>query len=434
MFARGPVDRVVPNERSPVPSGDCSLWRTHGPWTFFHEERALGDPVPPGLKHWKPHGIIVRLTGAKLIRQVRRMKTPAVDLYREDETADIPGVAIDQNALIRMAVGHFWERGFKNFAYCGFTNVLFSELRHELLRQAPCRARFAGTGLLLPGAAAAAGLAAIEAHALQYADQLIDWIGRQPKPLALLACNDERAQQALTLCRQAGIAVPDQVAVLGVDNDDVECELCDPPLSSIDPNCEQIGYQAAALLDRMMKGKAPPPSRILVPALCVVARRSTDALAVDDPDAAEAIRFVREHACQRHPDRGRHEARERVSQHRAAMVRETLGAFSRRRNCAGASAAHSGIAPRHQHDLGGDRLLHRVRARRVDAADVQADGRHDAGPIPQTGPPPRVTYSVIKNATHGHCRRQRRRPYWTLLAVPPAFQALVEWGLGLPRM
>ena len=271
--------------------------RTHGPWTFFHEERALGDPVPPGLKHWKPHGIIVRLTGAKLIRQVRRMKTPAVDLYREDETADIPGVAIDQNALIRMAVGHFWERGFKNFAYCGFTNVLFSELR-RLLRQAPCRARFAGTGLLLPGLRAAAGLAAIEAHALQYADQLIEWIGRQPKPLALLACNDERAQQALTLCRQAQIAVPDQVAVLGVDNDDVECELCDPPLSSIDPNCEQIGYQAAALLDRMMKGKAPPPSRILVPALCVVARRSTDALAVDDPDAAEAIRFVREHACQ----------------------------------------------------------------------------------------------------------------------------------------
>ena len=149
-----------------------------------------------------------------------------------------------------------------------------------------------------PGLPHAAGLAAIEAHALQYADQLIEWIGRQPKPLALLACNDERAQQALTLCRQAQIAVPDQVAVLGVDNDDVECELCDPPLSSIDPNCEQIGYQAAASLDRMMKGKAPPPSRILVPALCVVARRSTDALAVDDPDAAEAIRFVREHACQ----------------------------------------------------------------------------------------------------------------------------------------
>ena len=249
------------------------------------------------MKQWKPHGIIVRLTGAALIQQIRRMNVPAVDLYREDEIAGIPGVAIDQNALIDMAVGHFLERGFKNFAYCGFTNVLFSELRAECFVKRLGERGLQAHVFSYPGLQAATGLAAIESHAMQYADQLTDWIGRQPKPLALLACNDERGQQALTLCRQAGIAVPDEVAVLGVDNDDVECELCDPPLSSIDPNCEQIGYQAAALLDRMMKGKPSPSSRILVPALGVVARRSTDALAVEDPDAADAIRFVREHAC-----------------------------------------------------------------------------------------------------------------------------------------
>jgi LacI family transcriptional regulator len=277
--------------------GIATYARSHGPWTFFHEERALGDPVPPRLKQWKPHGIIVRLTGAKLIRQIRQMNVPAVDLYREDETPDIPGVAVDQNALIRMAVGHFLERGFKNFAYCGFTNVLFSELRADCFVKHLAERGLQGKVFSYPGLRPRAGLAAIEAHAMQYADQLIDWIGRQPKPLALLACNDERAQQVLTLCRQVGIAVPDQVAVLGVDNDDVECELCAPPLSSIDPNFEQIGYQAAELLEGMMKGRVPPPSRILVPALCVVARRSTDVLAVDDADAAEAIRFVRARAC-----------------------------------------------------------------------------------------------------------------------------------------
>jgi LacI family transcriptional regulator len=276
--------------------GIAAYARTHGSWTFFHEERALGDPLPAGLKQWKPHGIIVRLTGAKLTRQIRRMKVPAVDLYREDETPGIPGVAVDQNALIRMALDHFLERGFNNFAYCGFTNVLFSELRAGCFVKHLAERGLRGNVFTYPGIKLEAGLAAIEAHALRHADKLLAWLGRQPKPLALLACNDERAQQVLMLCRQGGIAVPNQVAVLGVDNDEVECELCDPPLSSIDPDFERIGYQAAALLDRMMKGKILPPSRILVPALRVVARRSTDVLAVDDADAAEAIRFVREHA------------------------------------------------------------------------------------------------------------------------------------------
>jgi LacI family transcriptional regulator len=278
--------------------GIAAYARNHGSWTFFHEERALGDPIPPELKQWKPHGIIVRLTGAKLTRQIRQMKVPAVDLYREDETPGIPGVAVDQNALIRMALDHFLERGFNNFAYCGFTNVLFSELRAGCFAKHLAERGLHGNVFTYPGIKLEAGLAAIEAHALRYADKLLAWLGRQPKPLALLACNDERAQQVLTLCRQGGIAVPNQVAVLGVDNDEVECELCDPPLSSIDPDFERIGYQAAALLDRMMKGKVLPPSRILVPALRVVARRSTDVLAVDDADAAEAIRFVREHACE----------------------------------------------------------------------------------------------------------------------------------------
>jgi LacI family transcriptional regulator len=277
--------------------GVAAYARTHGSWTFYREERALSDPIPPRLQRWKPHGIIVRLTGPEMIRQIRRMKVPAVDLFREDEVRGIPGVAIDQEVLIRMALDHFWERGFKNFAFCGFAKVLFSELRAACFVRQLAERNLHGNVFSYPAMRSAAGLASIETHAMRYADKLVDWLRRLPKPLALLACNDERARQVLTLCSEAGIAVPDQVAVLGVDNDDVECDLCDPPLSSIDPNFEQIGYRAAALLDRMMKGKVPPSSRILVPAAGVVARRSTDVLAVDEPDAAEAIRFVREHAC-----------------------------------------------------------------------------------------------------------------------------------------
>jgi LacI family transcriptional regulator len=278
--------------------GIAAYARTHGSWTFFHEERALDDPIPPRLKQWKPHGIIARLTGPEMIRQIRRMNVPAVDLFREDAIRGIPGVAIDQEALIRLAIGHFWERGFKNYAYCGFTHVLFSELRAACFLKQLAERGLQGNVFSYPAMRAAASLASIETHAMRYADKLAAWLRDLPKPLALLACNDKRAQQVLTLCGQAGIAVPDQVAVLGVDNDDVECELCEPPLSSIDPNFRLIGYRAAELLERLMMGKTSPSKRILVPAAGVVARHSTDVLAVDESDAAEAIAFVRKHACE----------------------------------------------------------------------------------------------------------------------------------------
>jgi LacI family transcriptional regulator len=277
--------------------GIAAYARMHGSWTFFHQERALGDPIPPRLKNWKPDGIIARFVGAKLTRQICRMRVPAVDLYPEDKTEGIPGVASDPELLVRMAVDHFRERGFSNFAYCGFSNVPFSDLRAACYVEHLAQRGLQGSVFSYPAMRRATGLASIEAHAMQYADKLVDWLRGLPKPLALLACNDVRGQQVLSICGEAGIAVPDQVAVLGIDNDDVLCELCDPPLSSIDPNVEQIGYQGAALLDRMMQGEIPSPARVLAPAMGVVVRCSTDVLAIENGDAAEAIRFVRQRAC-----------------------------------------------------------------------------------------------------------------------------------------
>ena len=279
--------------------GIAAYARTRGGWTFFHEERALGDPIPPRLKQWKPDGIIARLNGAEMARQFRRMRLPTVDLYLEQETQGIPGVVVDQNTLVDMAIDHFLERGFKNFAYCGFAGVLFSDLRADCFVKRLAERGLRGDVFSYPVMPHQAGLASIEAHAMRYADELVAWLHGLPKPLALLACNDMRGQQVLSICAEADIAVPDHVAVLGVDNDDVQCEICNPPLSSVDPNAEQIGYRAARLLEQMMRGEAPPPARVLVPAKGVVVRRSTDVLAVDHRDAAEAIRIVRQGACGR---------------------------------------------------------------------------------------------------------------------------------------
>ena len=277
--------------------GIAAYGRSHGSWSFFHQERVFGDLISPQLRQWRPHGVIARLAGVRITRQIRRMRVPAVDLYPEGKNGVIPGVGSDPESLIRVAVDHFLERGFNNFAYCGFSNVPFSDIRKECFLRRLAKLGTPAQAFSYPALPRGTGLAAVENHAMRYADKLADWLRQLPKPLAILACNDVRGRQVLSVCNEADIAVPNQAAVLGIDNDDVHCELCDPPLSSIDPNVEQIGYEAATLLDRLIQGAKPPAANILVSARGVVVRHSTDILAIDNTDAAEAIRLVREHAC-----------------------------------------------------------------------------------------------------------------------------------------
>jgi LacI family transcriptional regulator len=277
--------------------GIASYARVHGPWVFFHEERDLEAPLPRNLAQWRPDGIIGRLTGDKLIHQVRKLGLPTVDLYHEDDTKDIPGIAAHQSSLIRLAMEHFLERGFKHFAYCGFPGVLFSELRSEHFRNSLARQSLHADVFAFKQPPPQGGLAEVEAYAGRRGGELVRWLKALPKPVALLACNDMRGQQVVTVCAEAGIAVPDEVAVLGIDNDDVQCELSNPPLSSIDPNVQRIGYEAAHLLDRMIGGQPPPATRILVEPCGIITRRSTDVLAIADREVAEAVLFVRKHAC-----------------------------------------------------------------------------------------------------------------------------------------
>jgi len=137
----------------------------------------------------------------------------------------------------------------------------------------------------------------VEVKGLLHDNALAEWIRSLPKPLGLMACNDLRAQQVLNACGAYGILVPDDVAVIGADNDDVLCGLSDPPLTSIDPNARRMGYEAATLLERMLHGHAPPTEKILVEPTGVVVRQSTDVLAIADRAVAKAVGFIREHAC-----------------------------------------------------------------------------------------------------------------------------------------
>ena len=134
-----------------------------------------------------------------------------------------------------------------------------------------------------------------EAAGLLEIGRLGQWVGTLPKPVALLAGSDLRAQQVLSACQDEGIAVPGEVAVMGVGNDEVICRLCSPSLTSVELNTEKIGYRAAVLLEGMMRGRRPPRRSVLVEPRGIVSRKSTSTLAIRDADVTATMQFIREH-------------------------------------------------------------------------------------------------------------------------------------------
>jgi LacI family transcriptional regulator len=128
-------------------------------------------------------------------------------------------------------------------------------------------------------------------------EQVAQWVKRLPKPLGIMTGNDIRGIQMLDACRRAGVAVPEEAAVVGVDNEELVCLLAYPPLSSVIPNAYRIGYESAALLDHMMKGGRVTELMRTVAPLSVATRQSSDVTAIANPCLANAMRFIREHSC-----------------------------------------------------------------------------------------------------------------------------------------
>ena len=267
-------------------------------WSVFLQEQSLCGDLPGWLEHWNGDGIITRIDNPALAGALKRLAVPVVYLRNVSAPIQAPSVLTDNTAVSKMAFEHLRERGFRHFAFCGYNGADYSDERRDSF------ARFVtAAGLrchvfsetLPPGAF---NTADYEEMGLKDGELVARWVSQLPEPVGLMACNDMRGQQVLNACRSNGVAVPDDVAVVGVDNEEVLCELSDPPLSSVVPNAERIGFEAAALLDRMMRGKKVRPEPVYIEPHAVVARRSTDVLAIDDRQIAAAVRFIREHACE----------------------------------------------------------------------------------------------------------------------------------------
>jgi LacI family transcriptional regulator len=278
-------------------AGIISYLRKHGSWAIYWQERGLNDPPPVWLRGWDGDGLIARITTRRLAQAISEQALPTVDLYGWLPGAKWPCLRADNAHVVRLAVDHLLERGFRHLAYCGFTGVNYSDERLQVFQQQIGEAGHVCHVCPSPRLRSSSSIAASEQQGLLYEAELADWLQGLPKPVGILACNDVRGQQVLTTCREIGLQVPNQVAVLGVDNNELLCNLSDPPLSSVDLNCERMGYEAAALLARLMAGQRPRARTILIEPRGIVTRHSTDVLAIEDAEVAEAVRLIRTRAC-----------------------------------------------------------------------------------------------------------------------------------------
>lgn len=274
--------------------GIAAYVRENAPWSVYFGERSVYDPIPRWLRQWKGDGIITRTTSPEIREVIAGSHIPVVDLNEQLGGMGVPLISIDHAAVGRMAAQHLLERGFTRFGYVGHTGRYWSDCRGREFAKTAGEAGYPCDEY--PGAAE-------DLYSLRRGyweldmDRVADWVAGLDKPVGILACHDFRALQLLAACRVADIAVPEQAAVIGIGADDVACELAHPPLSSVILNAWRMGYEAAALLDRIMHGEAPPQEEIRIAPLNVAARQSTDVTAIADPVVAKAMRFIREHAC-----------------------------------------------------------------------------------------------------------------------------------------
>lgn len=276
--------------------GIAKFVREHHEWSVQSEEWKWTDSFPIWLKNWDGDGIIARVETTEMAAFIKRLKVPAVDLRGSVSGFGFPLIDTDDQKVAYLAAEHLINRGFRHYAFCGFLGANYSDKRSRWFQERLAQSGFQCHIYHPPTRMLAAQTIEYEKKGLLFQEDLGHWLVSLPKPIGVMACNDIRGQHVLNLCRQLGLAVPEEMAVIGMDNDEILCELSDPPLSSVVPDTFRIGYDAAALLERMMAGGKPPAKPIHIPPRGIVTRRSTEVLALDDRQLAVGLRFIRDHA------------------------------------------------------------------------------------------------------------------------------------------
>ncbi len=262
----------------------------HGPWAFcrmplFYRETIGSDGILKWAKEWGAHGIIGQLYNTFEIKKFKEAGIPVIGQDFKERFRDIPNITGSYRETGSMGAQYFLKKGFKHFAFYGFRNIVWSRERGEGFEEC---IREAG----------------LEVHYFEHRkarsrdiwyykpSSLSHWLKQLPKPIALMACDDNQGQHITEACRLAGIRIPEEVAVLGVDNDEMLCNLSDPPLSSISLDADKGGYETARLMEKLIKKEIEEPYDIVVKPTQIVTRQSTDIYATNDKCIATALKYI----------------------------------------------------------------------------------------------------------------------------------------------
>ncbi len=275
--------------------GVAKFVREHHEWSVQGEEWRWTEPVPSWLRHWQGDGVIAWIETPRSAVVVRRLDVPAVDVRGAVPDCGLPLVDAENQTVSRLAAEHLVRRGFRKYAFCGFAGANYSTSRQRWFQECLASKGFGCSVYEPPAKSFALQTVEEEKRGLRFQEHLASWLKSLPKPVGIMACNDIRGQQVINACRSVDLLVPEQVAVIGVDNDQVFCELSDPSLSSVELDTLRTGYEAAALLEDLMTGATVPVEPLLVPPVGIVTRGSTDVLAMDDSRLVAGVRFMRQH-------------------------------------------------------------------------------------------------------------------------------------------
>lgn len=260
-------------------------------WSVTLTENEPGYEQLTWFSHWNGDGVIARIVDSRIARRLKSVRVPVVDVSGRYRLTRVSQVLPDDAMISRLAVEHLRDRGFSRVGFCGDDRFHWSRERCDFFRG---YAREAGLECFYHSSPSRPS----RGSWLQANRRLRDWIRSLPLPIGVMASHDLRGQQLLDACKGEGIAVPEQIAILGVDNDELVCNLCEPRLSSVIPDAFQTGYESARILNAAMLSRKTRPQLVRIPPRGAATRQSTDIVAVEGEMLARALKFIRQHACE----------------------------------------------------------------------------------------------------------------------------------------
>ena len=262
-------------------------WVSLRPTAFYERFSGLVQQNFAELKRNRLHGIVTNDT--PVARRFRTLEIPMVVVPNEHEFPSAICMRGDNYGVATMAAEHLRELGLQEFAFAGFDRARWSLERADAFCRRVAKMRHCAHMHLIP-------LNPKETEKGRHRKRLIEWLKKLPRPVGIMACNDELALTISQLCHLHDIRLPDEMALIGVDDDELVCQLSNPPLSSVAFATERAGYEAAARLDQIMRGRSRCEDDIPVHATRVMVRASTDVLIVDDEEVVKAMRFIQQNA------------------------------------------------------------------------------------------------------------------------------------------